>query len=379
MRKNKEQTELSMQRHERGSVCALLQCTNLGGMEQSAYSIMDVIPATWRVATPRSFGDGKDRVLSADPCARDTVYRGKFGLLSHEEFLAHVRERAEDCSRTWITGSDVACLRAAKAIGLPTLLGHHYHHFDGALNVLRWKLFYELLVKGNAEVTYPSDFTRNEAVRISPWLSRCSHLVRYHFPTYVVSQADRAEAKQRLGLNGDDFVIGNAGWFVQRKRWDVFLDTAAIVRKSCRQARFVLCGGGPLESVLRDKVDRLGMADVVSFTGWRQDLSDYYRAFDVLLFNSDFDTLPRTPGEAMGYGAIPVASLAYGGLSELIEHGQNGFLITGHDANRLALFVKQLAESPQLRDDLSSAGRQLLQERYSIEAATGFYRSWFGC
>ena len=371
------QTEMTSVKPSSGGVCALLQCTNLGGMEQSAYFIMDAIPTRWRVATPRPFGQGAPRVLSADPGARDTVYRGKFGMLSQPEFAKIARERAEGCSRTWITGSDVACLRAAKTVGLPTLLGHHYHHFDGALNVVRWKLFYELLVKGNAEVTYPSDFTRNEALRISPWLARCSHLVRYHFPIHVHSAADRAEAKRQLGFDGDELVVGNAGWFVKRKRWDVFLETAAKVHAKCRKVRFILCGGGPLESMLRSKTESLGISSAVRFTGWRQDLSEYYRAFDVLSFNSDFDTLPRTPGEAMGHGVIPVASLGYGGLSELIEHKRNGFLISEHDSDQLAGFVVQLAESPSHREDLALAGRQLLQERYSVESATGFYRDWF--
>jgi glycosyltransferase involved in cell wall biosynthesis len=360
-------------------VCALLQCTNLGGMEQSAYFVMENAAANWRVATPRVFGEGKARVFAVDPGARETFYRGKFGLLSQFEFVENCRERAEGCSHTWITGTDVACLRAAKQLRLPTLLGHHYHHFDGALNVARWKLFYELLVKGRAEVTYPTDFTRNEGIRISPWLQRCSHVVRYHFPLYVVSRQDRDEAKQRLGFESDAFVVGNAGWLIERKRWDVFLETAFRVAAKSPHARFVICGGGPLEEPLRRQAANLGLSDLVSFTGWCDDLADYYKAFDVLLFNSDFDALGRTPGEAMGYGAVPVASVSYGGLAELVEHERNGFLISNHDADLLAGYIMQLAESPSLREDFSAAGKQMLEQRYSAEAATGFYRNWFGC
>jgi glycosyltransferase involved in cell wall biosynthesis len=361
------------------SICTLLQCTNLGGMEQSAYFVMENVPAKWRVATPRSFGEGKRRVLGVDGGARDTVYRGKFGLLSQSDFVQNCRERAGNCSHTWITGTDVACLRAARKLGLPTLLGHHYHHFDGALNVVRWKLFYELLVKGHVQVTYPTDFTRNEGIRLSPWLVRCSHVVRYHFPVHSVTLVEKAEAKQRLGFESDAVVIGNAGWLIARKRWDVFLETAALVIAKCPQAKFVVCGGGPLERSLKNHAARLGIAGSVRFTGWCDDLSDFYRAFDVLLFNSDFDALGRTPGEAMGYGAIPVASVSYGGLSELVEHTSNGFLISSHDADLLAGYVMQLAESPSLREDFSAAGKKVLEQRYSAEAATGFYRDWFGC
>ena len=360
-------------------VCALLQCTNLGGMEQGAYFVMENVAANWRVATPRPFGEGRARVLGVDASARDTTYRGKFGLLSQAEFVQHCREQAGGCSHTWITGTDVACLRAAKQLRLPTLLGHHYHHFDGAMNVLRWKLFYELLVKGSCEVTYPTDFTRREGIRISPWLKSCSHVVRYHFPVHRVSPREKTEAKERLGFENDALVVCNAGWLIQRKLWDVFLETAKRVSSKCARARFVVCGGGPLEETLKTKAADLGVASVVRFTGWRDNLVDYYKAFDILLFNSDFDALGRTPGEAMGYGAIPVASVAYGGLAELVEHKRNGFLISSHDADLLAGYVMQLVESASLREDFSAAGKQMLEQRYSAEAATGFYRDRFGC
>lgn len=360
-------------------VCALLQCTNLGGMEQSAYFVMENVAANWHVATPRPFGEGRTRVLGIDASAGDTIYRGKFGLLSQAEFVQHCRKRADGCSHTWITGTDVACLRAARQLRLPALLGHHYHHFDGAMNVLRWKLFYELLVKGRCEVTYPTDFTRREGIRISPWLKSCSHVVRYHFPVHEVSAQEKAEAKARLGLENDTLVVGNAGWLIQRKRWDVFLETAKRVASKCARARFVICGGGPLEAKLKARARELGVEAATRFTGWCDDLTDYYKAFDILLFNSDFDALGRTPGEAMGYGAIPVASVAYGGLAELVQHKRNGFLISKHDADLLAGYVLQLAESPSLREEFSAAGKQMLEHRYSAEAAMGFYRNRFGC
>lgn len=348
-------------------------------MEQSAYFVMENVAVNWHVATPRPFGKGRARVQNVDPSARDTIYRGKFGLLSQAEFVLHCREKANGCSHTWITGTDVACLRAAKQMRLPALLGHHYHHFDGAMNILRWKLFYELLVKGCCQVTYPTDFTRREGIRISPWLKKYSHVVRPHFPVHQVSPREKAEAKARLGFESDALVVGNAGWLIHRKRWDVFLETAKRVASKCSRARFVVCGGGPQEEALKTKAAHLGLASVVLFTGWSDDLADYYKAFDILLFNSDFDALGRTPGEAMGYGAVPVSSVAYGGLAELVEHKRNGFLIANHDADLLASYVVQLEASPSLREDFSAAGKQMLEKRYSVEAATGFYRDRFGC
>jgi glycosyltransferase involved in cell wall biosynthesis len=346
-------------------------------MEQCSYFVCEQLDVDWRVATPRTFGPGEARIRGFDPAAVDNVYRGKFGLISQAAFESKVRERSVGASVCWVTGTDVACLRAAGRTSLPMVLSHHYHHFENVSSWIKWKLFYELLVRGETEVVYPTDFTRNEGLSICPRLKPRSSVVRSHFPIVEVSSDGRAAAKAALGLDADTFLIGNAGWLIPRKRWDVFLETAARVAGKLPHARFMICGGGSLEMELKQQAAQFGIADKVRFCGWIGDLAPYYRAFDVLLFNSDFDALGRTPGEAMGYGVVPVCSVGYGGLPELVEHERNGFLIGRHDATRLADFIVGLQGSRDMREQLMAAGRQTLGAKYSKEAAIGFYRDRF--
>lgn len=359
------------------AVLTLLQCTNLGGMEQCSYFVCEHVGDDWRVVTPRKFGPGEARIRRFDAGALDNDYRGKFGVFSQAAFEAKVRGRMVGATVGWVTGTDVACLRAARMTKLPVVLSHHYHHFEDRRGWAKWKLFYELLVRGPVEVTYPTDFTRNEAISICPWLESKSLVVRSHFPVFECFAADRTRTKAALGYDADTFLIGNAGWLIPRKRWDVFMETAAVVAGKLPQARFVICGGGPLEAELKQQAAQLGIADKVRFSGWVGDLAPYYRAFDVLLFNSDFDALGRTPGEAMGYGVVPVCSVKYGGLPELVEHGRNGFLISEHDPARLAGFIKSLHESGDLAADMVAAGKETLATKYSKEAAIGYYRDRF--
>lgn len=360
------------------AVLTLLQCTNLGGMEQCSYFVCEQLGFDWRVVTPRRFGPGVGRIKAFDPRAEDNGYRGKFGVFSQASFDLKVRERMVGAAICWVTGTDVACMRAAKRTKLPVVLSHHYHHIEDGRGRTKWKLFYQFLVRGEVEVVYPTDFTRNEGISICPWLQLKSRVVRSHFPVFDAARSERAKAKAALGFEADAFIIGNAGWLIPRKRWDVFLETAAVVAGKLPGARFVICGGGPLEEELKSQAERLGIADKVRFTGWVDDLAEYYRAFDVLLFNSNFDALGRTPGEAMGYGVVPVCSVKYGGLPELVEHERNGFLIEEHDPAQLAGFILRLYESPGLAAEMVAAGKETLATKYSKEAAIGYYRERFG-
>ncbi len=198
-------------------VLKLIQCSNLGGMEQSAYKLLPWLAErdiSFTIATPRPFGDGAPFLKRVDKGAFDSPYSGRFGWKSHPGFARKVLDRSIDCSHIWITGTDVASLRSVRGSRLPKLLGHHYHHFESSTSYIRWKLFYEVFCRQCDRVTYCSDFVRNEAIGIAPWLKKRSSVVHYHFPIIENDGHAKGEARNLLALPQDSFVIGNAGWLI---------------------------------------------------------------------------------------------------------------------------------------------------------------------
>jgi glycosyltransferase involved in cell wall biosynthesis len=361
-----------------------MQCTNLGGMEQAAYRVMGELVKTgmtFRIASPRPFGPGRDRVLEFDPAARDFAYRGRFGWRDFIPFRRHVHAMARDCDAVWVTGTSAAALAAIGGLKAPKLLSHHYHHFETLLSGLKWRLFYALLCRDLAAVTYPAEFTRREALTVAPWLAARAHVV-HNGVDVAYDGADwhrraRAAARRALGIADDAFVIGNAGWLIARKRFDVFLETARAVRALLPGALFQICGDGPLRGELMAQADALGLADAVRFEGWQGDLAPYYRAWDVLLFNSDFDAFGLSPLEAAAQGCLVVASVRYGGLGEFLTDGENGFLLADHDTAELAARIARLAADGDLRARLRDSAAARVRADYSLGAATAFYADFF--
>lgn len=354
-------------------------------MEQVAYRAMATLAREdgykFRIVTPRPFGPGRDRVFALDPEARDFPYRGRFGWRDFPDFRHHLSDVAAQCSHVWVTGTCAASLAGVRGLELPKVLSHHYHHFEGRGSWLRWRAFYDLLCRQLDAITYPTAFTRNEAVRIAPWLAGRATVVPNGYGVHYTDDADwdrkRTAARTRLGLEEGAFIIGNAGWLIQRKRFDVFLRTAALVREAIPNAQFIICGDGPLRTELEKLAGELGIADAVKWEGWVQDLTDYYRAWNILLFNSDFDTLPCAPMEAASYGCPTVASLTYGGLSEFIDHGQNGYIFSNHDCRALADAIIGLGRDETQMTRIRAAGQATLRGRFSEEEALKFYRTFF--
>ncbi len=351
----------------------ILQCTNLGGMERADAKLQrdlhDRHDVSFGIVSPRAAGDGA-AMFEGMGCSQQYFdYRGKFNVGGHGPFADYVEQASRDADAVWITGTCVSSLRAARRTRCPAVLSHHFHHGSDLISQLKWRAFYELLCRDLKAIVYPNTFTRDEALRIAPWLESKARIVAYSFginnPQDLRRDAARQEARCRLRIPSNAWVVGNFGWLIARKRFDVFLDVAALVAQRIPEAFFVICGGGPEELTLRRQAERLGIADKVRFDGWVTDLSDHWTALDAVLFNTDFDALGRTPLEAAGFGIPVVASSRYGGLGEFFAGGECGFFFADHDRAGMTEAITRLFQSEELRQRVTANAIGRLKERYA--------------
>ncbi|MBV9247850.1 MAG: glycosyltransferase [Acetobacteraceae bacterium] len=371
------------------NILHIMQTTNLAGTEHAALAVMQELQnagAKFSIVSPRSRGLVWPKLTAIDPCAqafpcRDSGLLGKFDPAAFQRFKSHVQSLAEHSDAIWISGSSVTSLLASHSTTRPKVLSHHVLHFDGRWSSIKWKAFYQLLCRDLDAVTFPTELVRSEALRIAPWLRSRAHVAplgyRLGYAHEQQRKALQVEARRLLDLPQDTLIVGNGGRMITAKRFDIFLDTAAFVLAQDPEAFFVICGSGPVEQEMRQRAARLGIASRVRFTGWVADLRPHYQAWDLILFNSDCDTLPRAPMEAASHGTIIVASLLYGGLGEFVLHGRNGYLLDRHDPAELARLILQVSRDPSLAMQLRETARSDLTNHYSVEAGVAFYKRFF--
>jgi L-malate glycosyltransferase len=271
------------------------------------------------------------------------------------------------------------CAAARRARSDRRILTVHYHHGTDRASRLKWGAFYRVFGRDYARITFLTDFIRREAEAVAPQLADRFRTVRAPvLPAAPVSPDERAHRREGWGLPVDVPVVVNAGQLIPRKRWDVFLNVAARVARRERDVHFLIAGDGPARPALEARARDLGIAGRVRFVGWQQDTRAVYAAGDVLLFNSDADAFGRTPLEAMACGVPVVASVAYGGTAELIQHERNGFLLDRHEEDALAGHICDVLRASSRRAQIVREGLITVNRDYGYDGFLTTYQKLFG-
>jgi glycosyltransferase involved in cell wall biosynthesis len=130
-----------------------------------------------------------------------------------------------------------------------------------------------------------------------------------------------------------------------------------------------ICGEGPLEPQLRERLAALGVEDRARLLGYVPidgGLLDLYRESDAMLHVSWTEGVPQILFEAFAAG-LPVVATAVGGLEEAV--GDAALLIPPGDPGAAARALRRVAEDGALRDRLARAGIARAHE-VTLEAET---------
>ena len=124
---------------------------------------------------------------------------------------------------------------------------------------------------------------------------------------YTYDADKRGELRRQLVL-ADELVIGHVGNFTQPKNHPFLLEIFTALLKKEPNAVLLLVGGGEEMSQIREKAQKLGIAEHVHFLGVRSDVAGLMQAMDVFVFPSLYEGLGIALIEAQAAGLPCVVS-----------------------------------------------------------------------
>ena len=168
-----------------------------------------------------------------------------------------------------------------------------------------------------------------------------------------------------LGIPAAAHVVGFVGRLSPEKGPDVFLRAALLAQAHLKDAHFVLVGDGPMAPALRETIASLQLTHRVHLVGLRHDVAPVLNDMDLLVSSSHSEAMPLAVMEAMASG-LPVVATRVGGLPDMIDQGESGWLVAPNDFQDIANRVQQILLTPGELERMSSAARRRAVEKMAL-------------
>ena len=173
------------------------------------------------------------------------------------------------------------------------------------------------------------------------------------------------EARTFLGLEDGLFTLLYVGQHIWEKNLRFTIEALARVKDLPFRMFFV--GTGYAEGEMKELVERLGIADKVTFVGRvtdRELLKKYYAAADLFLFPSLYDTDGLVVREAAALDT-PSVMLKEASASGMLTDGETGFRIDG-TLDAFEALLRALAADPGLRQTVARGARSIVRSWQDI-------------
>ena len=119
---------------------------------------------------------------------------------------------------------------------------------------------------------------------------------------FKFSPGNRDEIRKEFGISNETYVVGHVGRFETVKNHSFIVDVFKKFHEENPSSALFFVGEGSLLDEIKQKVESLGLKDVVYFSGPRYDVDKIYSAFDLFLLPSLFEGLPFVLIEAQCSG-----------------------------------------------------------------------------
>jgi len=166
-----------------------------------------------------------------------------------------------------------------------------------------------------------------------------------------------------INLSQKENIILFVGRMVENiKRMSIIVKCWSLICDKYKDWKLVFVGDGPdLE-----KTKKIAKPfPNICFEGFK-DSAPYFAKANMLLMTSRYEGLPMTLIESQNFGCIPIAMNSFVSVSDIIDDGQNGFIIPNGNLNVLTEKVCLLMDNAKLREKMAKNGMESVK-KFSVE------------
>lgn len=249
-----------------------------------------------------------------------------------------------ELSIAFLTSANNLTIIASFLRGIPCIVSERINPLLAHTSTWRRRLRRFLYSKANYVVVQTPDIQKY----FSAWLpsSKLRILPNPLSPDLVAPEGN--------GMQRENIIL-NVGRLTDQKAQGFLIKAFAAINPS--GWTLAIAGDGPNHDAYVDLVENLGMSEKIKLLGQQKNISDYYSRASIFAFTSRFEGFPNALIEAMHMGLACVSTDCPSGPSELINSGENGFLIPVDNQQELEEKLLILINDASLREEFSKLGK----------------------
>ena len=204
-------------------------------------------------------------------------------------------------------------------------------------------------------VIVPSEYL---ASIVTGWgISKDKVKVVYNGVDFRPSELSKEDARRKIGIFGH--MIISVGRLVPWKGFRMLIKIMPSIFEINQAFRLIIVGDGPDKNILESMIKNLGLEKKVFLVGRKsqEELAVYLAAADMFVLDTGYEGFSHQILEAMVAG-VPIITTAVGGNKEVIEQGENGFLVRYNDEFNLIEAIRSLWQSPELQKEFITKGKE---------------------
>jgi N-acetyl-alpha-D-glucosaminyl L-malate synthase BshA len=208
---------------------------------------------------------------------------------------------------------------------------------------------------------------------VSNWLTATTKsLFELERDVYTIHNFINTDEYRRIeGVSSTEPTLIHVSNFRPVKRASDVIRVFKKVRDTM-DARLIMVGDGPDRAAAASLAGDLGIDGDVTFLGATQNIIEILSSADVFLLPSEIESFGLAALEAMAC-EMPVIATRIGGLSEVVEDGESGYLLPPGDVDAMAGRAVDLLKDSALRKKMGARGRAIAINKFSPQTALDAY------
>lgn len=180
---------------------------------------------------------------------------------------------------------------------------------------------------------------------------------------------DRSDWLHRSGIDYQegDVVLGILARLTPVKDIPTLLRAFAMARKDNPRLKLLIGGDGEDTEKLRALAESLKLDKSVSFMGWVTDVPHFFAACDIDVLCSISESFPYSVLEGIRENCAVITS-DVGGMSRLIDSGENGYIFRPKDVETFARYILELSLDGDKRQRFAAALYEKASALYSLDS-----------